>query len=94
MRVTCLKTAIHVPETHLEARVSQNFYIGLRLNLIACRSMGISKNSKNYENITKVTSFLLYNKDLYRNQNSETPFSRRGCFLYILRVGMCRSHIK
>ena len=54
MRVTCLKTAIHVPETHLEARVSQNFYIGLRLNLIACRSGEFQK----IQRITKISQKL------------------------------------
>ena len=38
MRLMCLKTAIHVPETLLEGRASQNFDTGLSLNLIACRS--------------------------------------------------------
>ena len=38
IKLTCLKTAIHVPEIRLEGRVSQNFDIGLSLNFIACRS--------------------------------------------------------
>ena len=39
MRLICLKTAIHVPETQLEGRVSQkSFDMDLNLNLIACRS--------------------------------------------------------
>ena len=40
MRLTCLKIAMHVHETHLEGRVSQNFDIGLSSNFIACRSGG------------------------------------------------------
>ena len=54
IRLTCLKTAIHVPETHLEGRVSQNVDIGLSLNSIVCRSGGFKKNIKK---ITKVTHF-------------------------------------
>ena len=44
MRVTCLKTAMHVYEIHLEGRLSQNFDIGLSLNFIACRNGGFQKN--------------------------------------------------
>ena len=44
IRLTCLKTAIHVSENHLGERVSQNFDIGLSLNFIACRSGGFQKN--------------------------------------------------
>ena len=40
IRLTCLKTAIHVSEIHLQGRVSQNFDVGLSLNFIACRSGG------------------------------------------------------
>ena len=36
MRLICLETAIHVLDTHLEGKVSQNFDTGLSLNLIAC----------------------------------------------------------
>ena len=46
IRITCLKTAIHVSKTHLEGRVSQNFDIGLSLNFIACRSGGFKKHTK------------------------------------------------
>ena len=46
IRLTCLKMAIHVSETHLEGRVSQNFDIGLSLYFIACRSGGFQKNTK------------------------------------------------
>ena len=46
IRLTCLTTAIHVSETHLEGRVSQNFDIGLSLDFIACRKGGIQKNTK------------------------------------------------
>ena len=46
IRLTCFKTAIHVPETRLEGRVSRNFDIGLSLNFIACRSGGFKKNTK------------------------------------------------
>ena len=56
IRLTCLKTAIHVSETHLEGRVSQNCDKGLSLNYIACRSGGFKKK---YKEITKVTRFLL-----------------------------------
>ena len=48
MRLTCLKMVIHVPETHLEAKVSQNLDIGLSFNLIAYRNGEIQKNSKSY----------------------------------------------
>ena len=41
-----METAIHVSETHLEGRVSQNFDIGLSLNFTACRSGGFKKNTK------------------------------------------------
>ena len=41
-----METAIHVSETHLEGRVSQNVDIGLSLNFIACRSGGFKKNTK------------------------------------------------
>ena len=44
--LTCLKTAIHVSDTHLEGRLSQNFDIGLSLNFIACRSGGFKNNTK------------------------------------------------
>ena len=54
MRLTCLKMAMHVYETHFEGRVSQNFDIGLSFNFIACRSEGFQKNAKK---ITKVTLF-------------------------------------
>ena len=47
-------------ETHFEERVSQNVDIGLSLNVLACRSGGFKKNTKN---ITKVTRFLLYNEN-------------------------------
>ena len=40
IRLTCLRTAIHVSKTNLEGRVSQNFDIGLSLYFIACRSAG------------------------------------------------------
>ena len=46
IRLTCFRTAIHVSETHLEGRVSQNFDVGLSLNFIACRSGGFQKNIK------------------------------------------------
>ena len=46
MRLLCMKTAIHVPETLLEGSLSQNFDTGLSLNLIACRS-------EEFKNITK-----------------------------------------
>ena len=46
IRITCLKTAIHVSKTNLEGRVSQNFDKGLSLNFIACRSGGFQKNTK------------------------------------------------
>ena len=46
IRLTCLKTAIHVSETHLEGRVSQNFDTNLSLNFIACRSGGFQENTK------------------------------------------------
>ena len=46
MRLTCLKTAIHVHETHLEGRVSQNFNIGLSLDLKVC-------TSGEFQNVTK-----------------------------------------
>ena len=55
-RLTCLKTAIHVHETHLEGSVSQNFDIGLSLNLTASRS---GEFEKKYKTFTKVTHFLL-----------------------------------
>ena len=44
-----METAIHVSETHLEGRVSQNFDIGLSLNFIACRSGGFKKIQKNHK---------------------------------------------
>ena len=56
MRLTCLKMSMHVYETHLEAKVSQNIDIGLSSNFIACRSGGFKKNTKNSQ---KVTRFLL-----------------------------------
>ena len=46
IRLTCLRTAIHVSETHLEGRVSQNFDIGLSLNFIASRSGGFQKSPR------------------------------------------------
>ena len=46
IRLTCLKMALQVSETHLEGRMSQNLYIGLSLNFIACRSGGFKKNTK------------------------------------------------
>ena len=49
MRLTCMKTAMHVPETHLEGRVSQNIYIGLSLDLMACRRGEFKKNTKNHK---------------------------------------------
>ena len=48
MRLTCLKTAMLVYDTHLEGRLSQNCDIGLSLNFIACRSGGFKKNHKSY----------------------------------------------
>ena len=56
IRFTCLKTAIHVSETHWEGRRSQNIDIGLSLKVIACRSGGFKKK---YKEIAKVTCFLL-----------------------------------
>ena len=55
MRLSCLKTAIHVPETRLEGSVSQDFDKGLSLNLKACR------NGDKLQKITKVTRFMLLN---------------------------------
>ena len=49
MRLICLKAAIHVPETHLEGTVSQNFDTGLSLNLIACRSREFKRITKKYK---------------------------------------------
>ena len=46
MRLTYLKMDMHVYETYLEGRVSQNVDIGLSLNFIACRSGGFQKNTK------------------------------------------------
>ena len=51
IRITCLKTAIHVSKTHLEGWVSQHFDIGLSLNFIACRSGGFQKNTKNSQKL-------------------------------------------
>ena len=51
MRLTYLKMAMHVYETHLEGRVSQNFDIGLSLNFIACRSGRFKKNTKNSQKL-------------------------------------------
>ena len=51
MRLTCLKTDMHVYETYLEGRVSQNFDIGLSINLIACRSGGFQENTKNSQKL-------------------------------------------
>ena len=51
MRLTCLKMAMHVYETHLEGRVSQNVDIGLSLNFIACRTGGFQKNTKNSQKL-------------------------------------------
>ena len=48
IRLTCLKMAIQVSEIHLEGKVSQNLYIGLSLNFIACKSGGFKKNHKSY----------------------------------------------
>ena len=49
IRLTCLKMVIHVSETHLEGRMSQNFDIGLSLYFIACRSGGFQKIQKNHK---------------------------------------------
>ena len=49
MRLTCLKTAMLVYDTHFERRVSQNCDIGLSLNFIACRSGGFQKNTENHK---------------------------------------------
>ena len=46
IRLTSFKTAIHVSETHLEGRVSQNFDICLSLNFVACRNGGFQQNTK------------------------------------------------
>ena len=51
MRLTCLKMAMHVYETHLERRLSQNVDIGLGSNFIACRSGGFQKNTKNSQKL-------------------------------------------
>ena len=62
MRLTCMKTAIHVPETDLEGRVSQlkfSFYIGLSLDLMACKSGEFQKNTKD----KKSYPFLLKDKN-------------------------------
>ena len=59
MRLTCLKMAMHVYETHLEGRVYQNFDIGLSLNFIACRNGGFQKNTKKSQ---KLPFFALKNK--------------------------------
>ena len=48
MRLICLETAIHVPETHLEGRMSQNIETGFSLNLIACRSGEFKTVTKKY----------------------------------------------
>ena len=41
-----MKMVVHVSETHLEGRVSQNVDICLSFNFIACRSGGFKKNTK------------------------------------------------
>ena len=51
MKITGMKIAIHVAETRLEGRVSQNFDLGLRFCFISCRRLYLKK--KKY--ITKVT---------------------------------------
>ena len=39
MTITGMEIAIHVAETHLEGRVSQNFDIGLSFCFIVCRRL-------------------------------------------------------
>ena len=52
IRLTCLETAIHVSETPLEGRVSENFDICLSLNFIACRSGGFKRNTKKSQKLS------------------------------------------
>ena len=56
MKITGIKLAIHVPEIHLEGRVSQNFDIGLSFCFMLCRRLNFLSK---YKKITKVTRFLL-----------------------------------
>ena len=49
MRLTCLKMAIHVSETHLGGSVSQNFDIGLSLNSIAFEVGNFKKTQKHHK---------------------------------------------
>ena len=58
IRLTCLKMAIQVSEIHLERRVSQNLYIGLSLNFIACRSGGFKKYTKKSQKLPVFCSIM------------------------------------
>ena len=50
MNITGMKIAIHVAETRLEGRVSQNFDIGLSFCFILCSRLNLKKkNHKSYQ---------------------------------------------
>ena len=46
MNITGMKIGMHVAETRLEGRVSQNFDIGLSFCFILCRRMNFLKKYK------------------------------------------------
>ena len=46
INITVIKIAIHVAETCLEGRVSQNCYIGLRFYFILCRRLNLKNKYK------------------------------------------------
>ena len=48
-KITGIKIAIHVSETSLEEKVSQNVDIGLGFCFILCRRLNFAKNTKNHK---------------------------------------------
>ena len=46
MKLTSMKTAIHIAEIHLEGRVPQTFDIGLSFCFIFCRRVDFQTNYK------------------------------------------------
>ena len=90
-RRTCLKTAIHVHETHLGGRVSQNFDIGLSLNLTASRKGDFEKSAKKSQKLpvfcSKIKTKTNFKSLRHPSLDEHVSYTYR-------KVGMCRPYIK
>ena len=83
--------AIHVPDTRLEGRVSQNFDIGVSSKFIACRSGDLKKNTKKSQ---KLPVFCSKMKTRTSIKNLRHPSLDQNVLYTYWKSGMCRSYTK